>query len=154
AGAKDDSTDLKAFLPDVKPRQPTAPPVAALAYRPDGKALAAAGYREALLLDPTSGALTARLPRQRGAVTALAYSRDGRLLAVAGGVSGVAGEIRLYAAGPDGNPAAQPQRVLTGHPDLVHDLAFSPDGKRLASCGYDKLIKLWDVASGKEVRTL
>jgi WD40 repeat protein len=154
AGAKDDSTDLKAFIPDVKPRVPTASPVAALAYRPDGKALAAAGYNEAVLLDPSAGALTGKLPGQSGAVTALAYSRDGRLLAVASGVSGVAGEIRLYPAGPDGKPVAQPARVLTGHADLIHDLAFSPDGKVLASCGYDKLIKLWDVSSGKEVRTL
>src|SRR5205823_9264822 len=79
---------------------------------------------------------------------------DGRFLAVASGVSGVAGEIRLYAVGPDGKPGPQPAHVLTGHPDLIQDLAFSPDGKTLASCGYDKLIKLWDVPSGKEVRTL
>jgi WD40 repeat protein len=154
SGAKDDSTDLKAFIPDIKPRLPTAPAVAALAYRPDGKSLAAAGYNEALLIDPAAGALTGKLPGQSGAVTALAYSRDGRLLAVASGVSGVAGEIRLYAVGPDGKPAPQPTHVLTGHPDLIHDLAFSPDEKMLASCGYDKLIKLWDVPSGKEVRTL
>jgi WD40 repeat protein len=154
AGAKDDSTDLKAFLPDVKPRVPTAPPVAALAYRPDGKALVAAGYNEALLIDPAAGTLTGKLPAPGGGATALAFSRDGRFLAVASGVSGVGGQIRLYPVGPDGNPAAQPARVLTGHADLIHDLAFSPDGKLLASCGYDKLIKVWDTASGKEVRTL
>ncbi len=154
AGAKDDSTDLKAFIPDVKPRVPTAPAVAAVAYRPDGKSLAAAGYNEVLLLDPATGALTGRLPGQNGAVTALAYSRDGRLLAVASGVSGVGAEIRLYPVGPDGKPAPRPAHLLAGHTDLVHALDFSPDGKTLASCGYDKLIKLWDVASGKEVRTL
>jgi WD40 repeat protein len=154
SGAKDDSTDLKAFIPDIKPRVPTAPPVAALAYRPDGKALIAAGYNEALLIDPSVGTLTGKLAGQNGAVTALAFSRDGRLLAVASGVSGVGGEIRLYAVGPDGKPATRPAHVLTGHPDLIQDLAFSPDGKTLASCGYDKLIKLWDVPSGKEVRTL
>jgi WD40 repeat protein len=154
AGARDDSTDLKAFIPEVKPRVPTAPAVAALAYRLDGKALIAAGYNDALLIDPGTGALAGKLPGQNGAVTALRFSRDGRLLAVASGVSGVAGEIRLYAIGADGKPAPQSARVLTGHPDLIHDLDFSPDGKTLASCGYDKLIKLWDVASGKEIRTL
>jgi WD40 repeat protein len=31
---------------------------------------------------------------------------------------------------------------------------FAPDGKSVATASYDKLIKLWDVESGKEVRTL
>ena len=33
-------------------------------------------------------------------------------------------------------------------------MALAPDGKTLATCGYDRLVKLWDVASGKEIRTL
>src|SRR5205823_5498284 len=36
----------------------------------------------------------------------------------------------------------------------VSALAYSPDGKLLATCGYDRLIKLWEVANGQEVRTL
>ncbi|MBO0701132.1 MAG: WD40 repeat domain-containing protein, partial [Zavarzinella sp.] len=44
--------------------------------------------------------------------------------------------------------------VLRGHTDSVFALAFSPDGKILASGSFDKTIKLWDVASGKEIRTL
>src|SRR5262249_2581599 len=40
------------------------------------------------------------------------------------------------------------------HKDVVYEVAFSPDGKLLASGGYDRLVKLWEVASGKELRTL
>lgn len=43
--------------------------------------------------------------------------------------------------------------VLQGHTDAISCLAFSPDGRLLASGDRDNLIRLWDVAAGKEVRT-
>src|SRR5947207_7501891 len=43
---------------------------------------------------------------------------------------------------------------LRGHTGLVYSVAFSPDGKLLASAGFDNLIKLWDFANGKELKTL
>ena len=45
-------------------------------------------------------------------------------------------------------------RTIKGHTDCIYAVAFSPDGKTLATSSYDKLIKLWDVATGKEIRTL
>jgi WD40 repeat protein len=45
-------------------------------------------------------------------------------------------------------------RTLTGHTDWVNSVAFSPDGRLLASGSSDRTIKLWDVATGREVRTL
>jgi WD40 repeat protein len=45
-------------------------------------------------------------------------------------------------------------RSLAGHNNFVNTLAFSGDGKLLASGSHDSTIKLWDVATGSELRTL
>src|SRR5262249_25788548 len=42
-------------------------------------------------------------------------------------------------------------RDLRGHGDRVRALAFSPDGKRLASSGADRTIKLWEMGPGDRV---
>ena len=46
------------------------------------------------------------------------------------------------------------QNRLLGHQRLVENVALSSDGKTLVSGSNDKTIKVWDLATGKELRTL
>ncbi|HBI45705.1 MAG TPA: hypothetical protein DDY78_23055, partial [Planctomycetales bacterium] len=154
AGAKDDGGTTVVVLPEIKPRVMVAAPVAALAYRPDGKLLAASGWREVELIDPNTGDVVGKLPGQTGDVTALAFSRDGLQLAVASGSPGTTGEVRLYKTAAGALPAGSPAQTIAAHKDVILDVAFSPDGKALATCGYDRLIKLWNTETGQLLREL
>jgi WD40 repeat protein len=47
-----------------------------------------------------------------------------------------------------------PDRLLTGHTDGVHTVAFSPDGKRIVTASHDGTARVWDAASGKALHVL
>jgi WD40 repeat protein len=155
AGAKEDGT-VRVTLADIRPKMALAEPVAALVYHPDRQILAASGRGMVYLFDATAGDLQAKLQGQHPRVTALAFSRDGKQFAVASSAMGESHRVRWYAVADSGIPSASSEIVVNTHTDVIHNLAFSPDGKLLASCGYDRLIKLWDVASPmkKELRVL
>jgi WD40 repeat protein len=48
----------------------------------------------------------------------------------------------------------QERLTLRGHKAHINGVAFSPDGKTLASAGRDANIQIWDVATGKNIATL
>jgi WD40 repeat protein len=85
-----------------------------------------------------------------GAVLAVAYSADGAWLGAAcgdGTLRLLAADLRNLTPQPAGPPPSP--RVLSGHSRAVRCLAFSPNGKVLASGSDDGTIRFWDLVSGE-----
>jgi hypothetical protein len=126
------------------------PQVTALAYHPRGGELAIGGYREVRRRTTgAGGGPVASFSGLHDVVRAVGYSPDGSWLAAGGGVPGSFGELAIFDTG-----SGAVRRTLYGHRDYVYELAISHDGKRLASCGYDKSIRVWDVESGRVLSVL
>ena len=84
-----------------------------------------------------------------GSVNSLAFSTDGKFLFGAGGEPGLFGRAWQWRVS-DWTLV----RAYIGHKDALYALALSPDGKVLATGGYDQKIKLWDTQSGAELKSL
>jgi len=132
----------------IEPRVTVAAAIAAVAFSPDGRLLAAARHRDVLLLDVASGKIEQTLTGAENAINAIAFSPDGRRLAAAEGLPSITGHVRVWTIGE------KESGVLTGHTDSIYAIAFNPAGDRLVTAAYDKLLIVWDAASGKELHTL
>ena len=133
--------------------QPPAPeaykvpiPVTAVAISPDGKLLASGGYHEVILWNIPDGTVARRIGNVAERVHQLIFSADGQRIVLAGGTPGQAGEAKVFNVA-DGALLAD----LVTTEDSVFSVAFNPDGTRLATCGADRSIRIFDVATWKEL---
>ena len=105
-----------------------------MAFRPDGRCLAAAGQDEVVRVwDAATGELVRKLRGHTGPVRGLAYNTQGRLASAGDDMA-----VRLWDA--DGHELL----ALRGHSKEIRAVAFSWDGHRLASASDDLTIKVWD----------
>jgi eukaryotic-like serine/threonine-protein kinase len=140
------------------------------AFSPDGTRLACAGMGGVKLWDARTGQEQPPLKGETALVNSVCWSPDGQRLATASSL----GTVQVW-------DAVTGQKVLTldGHIGQVHRVCWSPDGARLASAGGDMRemkvaiepstgqlrstkagpgtngeVKVWDAATGQELRSL
>ncbi|NUT46994.1 MAG: hypothetical protein HOV94_06670 [Saccharothrix sp.] len=132
--------------------------VNAVAFSPDGRTLATGGADRAVVLwDARERVRLATIPAGVGPVNAVAFSPDGRTLAVGGGVArhlngSTDHGLTLWAV--DDRAAPTMTARLDGHTDQLRSVAFSPDGRMLASAGSDQDLILWDLSTRAPVANL
>ena len=142
-GPSDDHSILATLnVPKTAANKNATRPVTAMAVASNGQ-LAVGRYGEIQLGDKALKGIP-------GKVNAIAISPDAKWLAVASGVPGLNGVAVLF----DLDSGDRVREFSQGHRDALYGVAFSPDGQRLGTAGYDRLIQLWDAKTGKLLNTL
>jgi WD40 repeat protein/serine/threonine protein kinase len=130
--------------------------VLSVAFSPDGKQLLSGSYdNTARLWDIASGKVLQTFKGHSWWVWAAKFSPDGNRIVTAS----QDGKAIVWTKAPEAKADKQPASGqlyteltrFTGHDGAVYAAAFSPDGKLVATGGYDKLVMIWNPDEVKPV---
>ncbi len=145
--------DEKALLAKYKPRElgkpiPATQQVTHLRLNPAGSLVAATGFQAQVLRWTFDGTALTALPAltgHNGWASTLTFHPDGRLF-----TADSWGRVTAWPADP---ATTKPLwSIEPAHDGWVRQLAVSPDGSTLASCGRDGVVRLWSCDRGEKVR--
>jgi WD40 repeat protein len=150
-----------------------------VAWTPDGRTIIAASlFSDVIFWNVDTGQQIAALRAHAGNLSDLAVSPDGRLLATASEdntaklwdlgvfIESNAGEVVQYIESVVSDRGARAgveaalltkrisvsaSATLQGHTGAIRQLAFSPDGRLLATAAADETVRLWEPATGQQL---
>jgi WD40 repeat protein len=115
--------------------------VESMAFSPDGKTLATGSFQELTLWDVESAEPKQRITGFADRVVAVTYAPNGKHLATGGGAPTEDGEIKIL----DAETGKVLHDIRNGHSDTVFGVAFSPDGRLLATASADRFVKVFEL---------
>ncbi len=123
-------------------------PLSTVVFSPDGRFIAAAGADSTVRVwDVQSKSEVRSLRGHTDWVTSVAFSPDSRFIASVSAEKD--NTLRVFEL-----PPLESTSSAGGHLLAVNAVAISPNGKYVATAAIDQTIKIWEIASGKEVATL
>jgi WD40 repeat protein len=126
--------------------------IRSLAFSPDGKSLGSGSDRDGLIVwDVTTSKARHVWADWHFGVNAVAWSPDGSVLAAGESGHNDNREVLIRCFDPREGRLV---REFAAHLNEIRSLSFSPDGKQLASVGWDARIRIWDPATGKRLHQI